>query len=80
MSHEAAMSHDMDCCPTKQAPFKCPKCPLMALCSAALPVDAERVFTTAPIMALLAPIRPADEQGRDGRDLVPPARPPRSLV
>ena len=76
----APMSQDMDCCPPKPDPFKCPKCPLMALCSAALPVDAERVVTTAPIMALLTPIRPADERIRDGRALVPPARPPRSLV
>ena len=46
----ASMSDDMDCCPKKPAP----KCPLMAMCSAALPAEASRTVTATVFASVVA--------------------------
>jgi hypothetical protein len=76
----ASMSDDMPCCPDKSAPVDCDKCPLMALC----------VSTTlhAPLSASVAEIQPVtlrmllpvSDPEAESLGLLPPPKPPRSLV
>jgi hypothetical protein len=76
----ASMSDDMPCCPDKSAPVDCDKCPLMALC----------VSTTlhAPLSASVAEVQPVtlrmllpvSDPEAESLGLLPPPRPPRSLV
>lgn len=75
-----SMSDEMPCCPDKSAPVDCDQCPLMALC----------VSTTlhTPLSASVAEIQPVtlrmllpvSDPEAESLGLLPPPKPPRSLV
>jgi len=81
MADEAAsMSDDMPCCPEKSAPVDCDQCPLMALCVSTTlhaPLSASVTAIQAVTLRMLLPV---SDPEAESLGLLPPPKPPRSLV
>ena len=76
----ASMSDDMPCCPDKSAPVDCDKCPLMALCVSTTlhaPLSASVAAIQAVALRMLLPV---SDPEAESLGLLPPPKPPRSLV
>jgi len=81
MADEAAsMSDDMPCCPEKSLPMDCPDCPLMAICMAKT-LQAQPSAGVAEIQSVtLRMLLPVSDPAAESLGLLPPPKPPRSLV
>ncbi len=81
MADEAAsMSDDMPCCPDQSAPVDCDQCPLMALCVSTTlhaPLSASVAAIQAVALRMLLPV---SDPEAESLGLLPPPKPPRSLV
>jgi len=81
MADDAAnMSGDMPCCPEKSAPVDCADCPLMAICMATTlqAQPSADIAEAEPVM--LGMLLPASDPEAESLGLLPPPKPPRSLV
>ena len=85
MVHEAAseaasMSDDTPCCPEKSLPADCADCPLMAICMAKT-LQAQPSAGVAEIQSVtLRMLLPVSDPAAESLGLLPPPKPPRSLV
>ena len=76
----ASMSDDMPCCPDQSAPVDCDQCPLMALCVSTT-LHAPLSASVAAIQAVaLRMLLPGSDPEAESLGLLPPPKPPRSLV
>jgi hypothetical protein len=76
----ASMSDDMPCCPDQSVPMDCDQCPLMALCVSTTlhaPLSTSVVEIQAVTLRMLFPV--SDPEAKS-LGVLPPPRPPRSLV
>jgi hypothetical protein len=79
-SEAASMSDDMPCCPEKSAPVDCDQCPLMALC-VSMTLHAPLSTGIAGIQPVTLRMRlPVSDPAAESLGLLPPPKPPRSLV
>jgi hypothetical protein len=76
------MADGMPCCPDEGKPAKdCDSCPLLALCSLAMPVPAPSAFfTLAPEATAQTAFAFPDDLMIDGLGARPPDHPPRTIV
>jgi len=81
MADEAAsVSEDMPCCPEKSLPMDCADCPLMAICMAKT-LQAQPSAGIAEIQPVtLRMLLPGSDPEVESLGLLPPPKPPRSLV
>ena len=76
----ADMSDDMPCCPEKSVPMDCADCPLMAICIAKT-LQAQPSAGVAEIQSVtLRMLLPVSDPAAESLGLLPPPKPPRSLV
>jgi len=79
-SKAASMSDDMPCCPEKSSPMDCADCPLMAICMAKT-LQAQPAAGAAEILPVtLRILLPVSDPEAESLGLLPPPKPPRSLV
>jgi hypothetical protein len=79
-SDAASMSDDMPCCPEKSVPMDCADCPLMAICMAKT-LQAQPSAGVAEIQSVtLRMLLPVSDPAAESLGLLPPPKPPRSLV
>jgi hypothetical protein len=79
-SKAASMSDDMPCCPEKSSPMDCADCPLMAICMAKT-LQAQPSAGAAEIQPVtLRMLLPMSDPEAESLGLLPPPKPPRSLV
>jgi hypothetical protein len=81
MTDEASsMSDDMPCCPEKSSPLDCADCPLMAMCMVKT-LQAQPSASVAQVQSVtLRMLLPASDPEAESLGLLPPPKPPRSLV
>jgi hypothetical protein len=76
----ASMSDDMPCCPEKSPPMDCADCPLMAICMAKT-LQAQPSASVAQVQSVtLRMLLPVSDPEAESLGLLPPPKPPRSLV
>jgi hypothetical protein len=79
-SDAASMSDDMPCCPEKSLPRDCADCPLMAICMVKT-LQAPPSAGVAEIQPVtLRMLLPVSDPEAESLGLLPPPKPPRSLV
>jgi hypothetical protein len=79
-SKAASMSDDMPCCPEKSSPVDCADCPLMAICMVKT-LQAQPSAGAAGIQPVTLRMRlPGSDPEAESLGLLPPPKPPRSLV
>ena len=76
----AAMSDGMPCCPEKSSPVDCADCPLMAICMTKT-LQAQPSASIARVQSvMLRMLLPVSDPEAESLGLLPPPKPPRSLV
>jgi hypothetical protein len=79
-SEAVSMSDDMPCCPEKSLPVDCADCPLMAICMVKT-LQAQPSAAVAEIQPVtLRMLLPVSDPEAESLGLLPPPKPPRSLV
>jgi hypothetical protein len=76
----ASMPDGMPCCPEKSSPVDCADCPLLAICMAKT-LQAQPSASVAQVQSVtLRMLLPGSDPEAESLGLLPPPKPPRSLV